>query len=56
MTAEIPLTEDQKAKIGEVVRKLNKKGAFLTASVWGDTLRVSGSREDIEALKSKLKL
>ena len=54
MKAEIPLNHNQKLLIGELIRKLNNKGAFLTASLVGDTLRVSGSKEDIAALQSKL--
>ena len=54
MQAEIRINEGQKAKIGEIVRKLNKKGSFITASVIGEVLRISGSESDIAQIKSSL--
>ena len=53
--AEIPLNDDQKTAIGQIIQKLNRNGAFITASVIGNILRVSGTKADIEKIKSNLK-
>lgn len=54
MTAEWRLTESQKLEIGKIISRRNKNGAFITASVFGDFLRVSASKEEIDHIKSKL--
>lgn len=54
MTAELPLTESQKLEVGNVIRKLNKNGSFITASGYGDVLRVCASRRDIDKLKAEI--
>ena len=54
MTAELPLTESQKREVGNVISKLNKKGCFITASVYGDILRVSATKYEIEQIKVKI--
>jgi hypothetical protein len=53
--AEIPLNDDQKTAIGQIIQKLNRNGAFITASVIGNILRVSGTKADIEKIRSNLK-
>lgn len=53
--SEIRINDDQKVVIGHIVQKLNRNGAFITASVIGNILRVSASKADIEEIKSSLK-
>lgn len=59
MTAEIHLTGPQKLEVGKIISRLNKKGGFITGSVYGDVLRVIGTKSEIEQIKveiSKLSL
>ena len=54
MTAELRLTESRKLEVGNIVRKLNRNGGFVTASVYGEILRISASKKEIDQIKSEI--
>lgn len=53
VTAELRLTESQKLEVGKIISRLNKNGGFITASMFGDVLRVSASKEEIKPNQDK---
>lgn len=55
MKAELRLTEFEKSEVGNVISKLNKKGGWITASMHGDVLRISATKEEIEQVKAGIK-
>lgn len=54
MTAELLLTESQKLEIGKVIKRLNANGSFITASVYGEILRISGTKKEIEQVTADI--
>jgi GTP-sensing pleiotropic transcriptional regulator CodY len=53
--AELRLTESEKSEVGKVISKLNKKGGWITASIIGDVIRISATKEEIEQVKAGIK-